>query len=390
MIEKTICLYDEDAYRVDFEGKVLACTQVEKEGATYYEVVLDQTVFFPEQGGQSPDKGALGGQQVLDVQIREDVIYHSLPEAVEVGTTVTGQIDWNHRFSNMQQHSGEHIFSGLVNSLYGYNNVGFHLSDQIVTMDFDGKLSEKEVLDLEYRVNEAIARNVSITVRFPKKEELASITYRSKIEIEGQVRLVEVEGYDLCACCAPHVRHTGEIGQLKVMSLQSYKGGVRISILCGFRALMAAREKAKVISDLMEVFTCGQEMLLDQVKKQQGQIQTLKGKLNETAFALMQSRLEKIPAEQKNVICFEADGDMNTIRRVLNQLTEVHEGVCGIFVGRDGAYNYIVGSKTVDCKEIATLLREKLAAKGGGSNVMIQGSVAASRQEIESVLAVYE
>lgn len=385
-MDKTITLYDQDAYRQEFTGRVLACEALEKG----YRLVLDETLFFPEQGGQSPDKGTLNGIPVLDVQIKDGVIYHTTEEAIPVGTEVTGKIDWEHRFNNMQQHSGEHIFSGTVHKLYGFNNVGFHLSDQVVTMDFDGKLTEEQALDVETRVNQAIALNVPITVTFPSKEELACMEYRSKIEIEGQVRIVTVEGYDVCACCAPHVKRTGEIGMLKIMSMQNYKGGVRISILCGFRALAAFREKAKIVADLMDAFTCGQDMICDNVDKQRAQLQTLKGKLNDAVRALMEHKIAEIPLEQKNVLLFESDGDLNVLRKSLNRLIEEHTGICAIFVGHDGAYNYILGSQSVDCKEIATLLREKLSAKGGGSSQMIQGSVAADKAAIEEVLSVFQ
>lgn len=385
-MKKTINLYDADAYAVEFEAEVLDCQQQ----GDRYQVVLDQTLFFPEQGGQSPDQGSIQGIEVVDVQMKDDVIYHTMVAPLTLGAKVSGKIDWKHRFNNMQQHSGEHIFSGTVNKLYGYNNVGFHLSDQIVTMDFDGKLTEEQIDDIELRVNQAIAENVPITIRFPSKEELEKLEYRSKIEIEGQVRIVTVEGYDVCACCAPHVKRTGEIGMLKVMSIQNYKGGVRVSILCGFRALAAFREKAKVISDLMDIFTCGQDNIVENVEKQRALGQTLKGKLNETVSALMECKIAEIPADQKSVLLFESDGDLNVLRRTLNKLVEDHDGVCAIFVGQDGSYNYILGSKNQDCKEIATLLREKLSAKGGGSSQMIQGSVAASRADLEETLSIFQ
>ena len=220
-METTKKLYDLDAYGTEFEAKVLTCEEVKKKDTTGYAVTLDQTLFFPEEGGQSPDQGTINGISVLDVQIKKDVIIHTLAAPVEVGSTVKGKIDWKHRFYNMQQHSGEHIFSGLVHSRFGYENVGFHLSDQTVTMDFNGVLSEADVAEVEYAVNEAIIKNIPIEVTFPTKEELETLDYRSKIEIEGQVRIVKIPGYDVCACCAPHVKRTGEIGMLKVLNVQS-------------------------------------------------------------------------------------------------------------------------------------------------------------------------
>lgn len=251
MTEKNIMtkkLYDLDAYATEFDATVISCEKAEENGAAVYYVVLDQTLFFPEEGGQSPDKGTLGECNVMDVQIKGDVITHTLDAPLKPGAAVHGILNWSHRFYNMQQHSGEHIFSGIVHKKFGYDNVGFHLSDAIVTMDFNGILTEQDAAEVEYEVNEVIVKNLPVQVTFPSREELAVLDYRSKIEIEGQVRIVTIPGVDVCACCAPHVRQTGEIGMLKVMSVQNHRGGVRISMLCGFRALEAFRQKDQIVT----------------------------------------------------------------------------------------------------------------------------------------------
>lgn len=383
----TIRLYDQDAYATEFSAEVLSCEEVEKDEEKEYKVILNRTLFFPEEGGQSPDKGSIDEVEVKDVQIKNDIITHTLAAPLPVGKTVSGKVDWAHRFSNMQQHTGEHIFSGIVHARYGYNNVGFHLSDQIVTMDFDGVLTQDDVDAIEYAVNEAITKNIEVRAEFPSQEELAALEYRSKIEIEGQIRIVTIPGYDVCACCAPHVHRTGEIGMLKVMSLQNYKGGVRISILCGFRALLAFREKSKIIGDLSNLLTCGQEMLLANVSKQKSANQSLKSQLVTAKQALMGYKLSEIPSDQEHVILFEKGLDQNVMRNTVNRLVEEHSGICACFNGDDEeGYSYIIGSKTVDCKELANVMREKLSARGGGSNVMIQGSVAAAREKIEKTL----
>ena len=378
-------LYYEDAYAVEFEATVISC---EQNSENTYQVVLNQTLFFPEEGGQSPDKGVLGGANVLDVQVKNNIITHTLDSALEVGETVQGKIDWNHRFSNMQQHSGEHIFSGTVNRLFGYDNVGFHLSDNIVTMDFNGVLTEEDVARVEYLVNETIVKNVPITVSYPTKEELGKMVYRSKIEIEGQVRIVTVEGADVCACCAPHVRRTGEIGMLKVMSVQNHRGGVRISMLCGFRALEAFREKSAVITALMGALTASQELLPDRVEKLQASNQDYKYRLAVAKQKLMEIKMSEIPAEQEHVFLFEQDIESAVMRNAVNALTARHSGVCGVFVGTDeNGYSFIIGSTSVDCTKVATLLREKTDAKCGGKKPMIQGSVQADEVYIREVLA---
>lgn len=387
-IAKTVRLYDQDAYATEFEAEVLACEEVEKKEKKVYQVWLDQTLFFPEEGGQSPDMGTIDGIKVLDVQIKDEVITHTLAAPLAVGTTVKGVVDWKHRFYNMQQHSGEHIFSGIVHNRFGYDNVGFHLSDSIVTMDFNGVITAEDIEEIETEVNQAIIENIPVEVSYPTKEELKVLEYRSKIEIEGQVRIVTIPGYDVCACCAPHVRRTGEIGMLKVMNVQSYKGGVRISILCGFRALEAFRQKADIITELMAQFSTNQEALVENVTKLKNTNQTMKNQLASAKQELMEYKVAAIPEDSENAILFESDLETPVVRNVVNGLVEKFAGISAVFVGDDeNGYQFIVGSKNKDCRAIAAALREKLSARGGGSDKMIQGSVAASQLQIEELLA---
>lgn len=388
-LNKTIRLYDADAYQTEFEAAVLACEEVEKKDGRVYQVWLDQTLFFPEEGGQSPDMGTIDGVEVLDVQIKNDVITHTLAAPLTVGATVKGIVDWKHRFYNMQQHSGEHIFSGIVHKKFGYDNVGFHLSDSIVTMDFNGVITPEEITEIEEKVNQAIIENIPVEVSYPSKEELKELDYRSKIEIEGQVRIVTIPGYDVCACCAPHVRRTGEIGSLKVMNVQSYKGGVRVSILCGFRALDAFRQKADIITELMAEFSTSQEAIIDNVKKLKGANQTMKNQLAAAKQELMEYKVSAIPEDSENAILFEADLETPVVRGVVNGLVEKFTGISAVFVGNDeNGYQFIVGSKNKDCRQIASALREKLSARGGGSDRMIQGSVAATQLQIEELFTM--
>lgn len=385
----TTKLYNQDAYATEFKAMVLACEQVEAEGEIRYQVVLDQTLFFPEEGGQTPDKGMLDAGNVLDVQIENEVITHTTDIPYEVGQCVCGKIDWKHRFFNMQQHSGEHIFSGIVHRKFGYDNVGFHLSDNIVTMDFSGVLSQEEIAEVEWEVNQVIAENVVITVTYPTKEELKNLEYRSKIEIEGQVRIVTIEGVDVCACCAPHVRNTGEIGMLKVMSVQNYKGGVRLSFLCGFRALEAFRQKADIISAISDTLSANQELLPDLVEKLKKSNQDVKYQLAEAKQELMTMKIKEIPESVADILLFENGLETPVVRNAVNEMTEKHAGICGIFVGSDAeGYQYIIGSSSRDCREVATLLREKANARGGGSDKMIQGSVLVSAEEIRKILEI--
>lgn len=254
-------------------------------------------------------------------------------------------------------------------------------------MDFDGVLTPEDIDSIELSVNRAIAENIEVLVSYPTDAELEKIDYRSKIEIEGQVRIITIPGYDVCACCAPHVRHTGEIGILKVMSVQSYKGGVRVSILCGFRALMAFREKAGILSELSAILTTNQEALPENVSRLKAANQSLKSRLAAVRQAVMEHKVAELPEDLKQVVLFEQDLDTPVMRAVVNQLTERYDGICALFVGTDETgYNFIIGSKETDCRNIAALLKERLNARGGGSKVMIQGSLNASQERIEAFL----
>lgn len=395
---ETIKLYDRDAYATEFEADIISC-EPNMADDKQFDIILNQTLFFPEEGGQSPDMGILGGYRVVDVQIKNGVITHTVDTSADdccevekeaelaAGVHVQGKIDWQHRFYNMQQHSGEHIFSGIVHSRFGFENVGFHLSDSVVTMDFSGVISPEDIAEVEHEVNVAISKNIPIEVTYPSRDELAQLEYRSKIEIEGHVRIVTVPGYDVCACCAPHVKRTGEIGMLKVMNYQNYKGGVRVSILCGFRALEAFRQKCDIISELMGIFTTNQEAIVDNVTKLKAVNQSLKSELGTAKSALLDYKVAELPADTDNAVLFECGIDTNTARNCVNALVEKYSGFSAFFMGNDEeGYSFIIGSKNADCNTVAAALRNKLGARGGGKPVMVQGSVKAAKSEIEEVL----
>lgn len=382
-MNETKKLYDFDAYATEFDAVVQSCETVKDKQGDRYNIILDQTLFFPEEGGQSPDKGTIEEIEVLDVQITNGVIVHTIAKPLELGSKVKGKIDFTHRFNNMQQHSGEHIFSGIVHNRFGYDNVGFHLSDQVVTMDFNGVLTPSDIEKIEYAVNEAIINNLPIEVTYPTKEELARLEYRSKIEIEGQVRIVTIPGVDVCACCAPHVKRTGEIGMLKVLSSQNYKGGVRISILCGFRALKEYRKKTMVISQLSSMLSANQDSIVEAVEKLKDTNQALKAEVVAAKEESIRTRLQSIPSSQANVFLFEENLDASVMRTAVNQLVDSHAGISGILAGNDEeGYRFIIGSKEKDSRIVMDILKDKFNAKGGGSAAMVQGSVVATKEAL--------
>ena len=377
----TLELYYESAYLKEFDATVLSCTEG---GDGSFFVCLDKTAFFPEQGGQSCDRGVITNEAgtehfVKHVSIKDGVITHVVDSPISEGASVHGVIDFDHRFSNMQQHTGEHIFSGIVNSRFGYDNVGFHLSDNEVTMDYNGQLSDEQISEIELLVNEAIWANVEVICSFPSDEELSVIDYRSKKELSGAIRIVTIPGFDVCACCAPHVQRTGEIGLLKVVRTQNYKGGTRVSILCGKRALQYIAQEHGIIDELVRIFTTSQENIIASVDKLQGELADCKGQLVDMQMRLIEYELKEIDEGLKNVFLVkEPSTDQNVLRKTVNLLAASHTGFCGVFAGDEkNGYRYIIasGTKGKDCKMLQKVLSEEFGARGGGNSPMIQGSI---------------
>ena len=432
----TTRLYEENAYLAGCDATVLAVYRVEdqtpqserdsdereKNNGTgpAWEVILDRTVFFPEGGGQSPDTGwiishgngrdACGTYRVTDVQIADGVIRHTVtaassdpaeedPEAKNadscgqefsgpaVGDNVTIAIDWERRFGFMQNHTGEHILSGLMHSRYGFDNIGFHLSDHSVTVDVNGQLDEEEILALEREANEVIYRNAEVEILYPSEKELPQYVYRSKIEIEGQVRLVRIPGVDLCACCATHVRRTGQIGLIKIVRTVKFNGGMRLFILCGRRAFEMVQRQQQCVEEVSHLTNRSRDEIGDGVKRLLDEIGSLKQKNRELEYKAASLRIDAIPAEQENAVLFVGEMDAIVQRNMVNRLMEEHCGICGVFCGDDEAgYRYIIGSRTQDVRETQKKLREKLGAKGGGKPAMVQGSVSGTKASVEDVL----
>ena len=373
-------LYDTDSYLKEFQATVLSC---EQKNENTWRVVLDKTAFFPEGGGQTGDSGWLNDVEVTDTREKAGVIYHETKASLEGGTQVAGKIDFAARFDKMQQHTGEHILSGIVCSTYNYNNVGFHLSSEITTLDFDGELSTEQVRELEIRVNQAIHANIPVQVKFPAKDELADMEYRSKIEIEGQVRIVEIPEIDRCACCAPHVKTTAEVGLLKIQSCDRHRGGCRLTIVCGMRALMDYQQKQESVGKVSAALSAKPEKIAEAVEHLQEQQAKLREQLNHIQAMYLQEKLDKIHTEDQCVCIFEEALDSIAMRNFVNGAMDRCDGVCGAFIGSDkSGYHYILGSKELDVREISKQLNVKFSGKGGGKPQMVQGSLNGTKKEI--------
>lgn len=376
-------LYYEDSHKQEFPATVTAC----ENAGTYWRICLDSTAFFPEGGGQEGDSGFLNNTEIFDTHEKEGIIWHYAKAPLEPGTSVIGRIDWGKRFSRMQQHTGEHIVSGLIHARFGYDNVGFHLGNPEVTLDFNGPVTREELAEIEEAANAAVFANLPVQVSFPSRETLSSLAYRSKIEIEGQVRIVTIPGIDVCACCAPHVKQTGEIGLIRLTGVQSHRGGVRINLLAGYRALRDCREKEAAVRAVSVLLSAKESRIPEAVERLKQEAFDLRGQLMRLNLARIQEKAAAIPGGTKNPVFFETDLDMDTCREFVNLLTARCEGIVCVFTGSGAEdWRYIFGSRTEDTRPLCRRLNESFQGKGGGKPEMVQGSLKGTKQEILSAL----
>lgn len=382
-------LFYQDSHLTEFEAKVLSCEPVNPDilpgHSGEYAAELDRTAFFPEGGGQYADTGVLGGVRVTDVQEKDGRILHLLEGPLEPGTCVSGRIDWEERFMKMQQHSGEHIVSGLVHSAFGYNNVGFHLGSEDCTMDFDGELSKEQLVHIEQEANRAVWKNLKIQALYPSAEELARMEYRSKIEIEGQVRIIVVPGYDVCACCAPHVSYAGEIGLIKLTHVQRYKGGARVTMLCGVRALQDYEVKQEQAGEISALLCAKENEIAESVRHLRDEADNLKYELGEKEKKLIAVKAEMIPKEGKPVCIFTEDIEGDSMRLLMNLVLEAGHNVCAVFHGNDSeGYRYVIGSRTQNMRELVKEFNAAFDGRGGGKPEMVQGTARGCESEMKT------
>lgn len=376
-------LYYIDSYLTDFTATVLSCS----EGNKGYEVVLDQTAFYPEGGGQPADEGVLGGVQVKDVRIKEHVIYHIVDGPLEVGTSVVGKVDFEKRFDMMQQHSGEHIISGLINKHYGYNNVGFHLSRDTMTADVDGELTSEQILEIERLANEAIYRNIPVQAAIYGQQEVSTMTYRSKIELSEDVRLVTIPDYDTCACCGTHVKYTGEIGMIKFIGSERHRGGTRLTLVCGKRALRDYVRKQEIVGSAMAMLSAKPDKVITHLQKLQEELSETKFKLTEAKEKLFAYKVEEYIKSEDAMLCICEEGLVpDEIRKLCTLLLQKVNKTC-LVVTPDGAgYKYALGSQQTDIRPLCKELNMKFQGKGGGSAELCQGSLLGNWEEIKAFL----
>ena len=372
-------LYYDNAYTKSFEATVLSCEPA-KDG---YAVTLDATAFFPEGGGQTADTGTLGDVRVLDVHEKAGVITHYTDGPVSVGQTVHGRINWAARFRKMQNHTGEHIVSGIVHARYGFENVGFHLADDGCTVDFDGELTRTQLDEIEWAANEAVWADLPVIARFPAPDELARMDYRSKLDLTENVRIVTVEGIDKCACCAPHLASTGQVGVIKLLDFMRHRGGVRVWIKSGADALADYGRRYGATAAISGLLNVPQADVAGGVEKLIAQRDDIKHQHAELQRQTLEARAAALAPTDGNMLLF-AQAEEVGLRILANAGMEKCGGVCAVFSGQDGAWRFVMASQTVDMRAFIKEHGPTLQARGGGQERMISGHSTASKAALEA------
>jgi len=368
----TYKLYYEDSHIKEFEATVISCEKKENT----YELVLDKTAFFPEGGGQPGDTGWMDGIEVLDTQESGDTVIHYIASEIQADSVVKCRIDWDKRFGRMQNHSGEHVVSGIIHGMTGFNNVGFHMGEDCVTIDFDGEISQEQLAEIEKRANKAIADNIRIEAFIPSKEELNNIDYRSKKELLGDVRIVKIEGIDICACCAPHVYTTGEIELVKFISSMRHRGGTRIEMLSGKNAYDDYVSKHDSVVGISRLLSAKTDEVVEAVERIMREKEELKQQNYSLCKSVVNMYIEKYKnVSEGNIVIFEACLSDNHVRDIINELVKSCPGIVGVFAGNDEAgYKYVIGSSNIDLRKNGQMINSAIDGRGGGSPTMIQGN----------------
>lgn len=372
----TIKLYDLDAYQTTFEATVLSCTKREKD----YDVILDQTLFFPEEGGQTCDQGTLNDVRVHDVQIIDQEIHHYVNDPLK--GKIIGKIDFKHRYTNMQNHSGEHVLSGLVKEMFGFDNSGFHLSPNEITTDYSGFLNTKQLEELEKRANEVILENHPIHCFYP--EDTSLYDYRSKKEINEALRLVEIEGIDCCACCAPHVRSTSEIGLIKILKAIKHKQGGRIWFICGYRAYQDYHQKHLQAMHISQKLSLPSDDLTHGIDRLINENNDLKQEISKLKKQSIDLQIQSLSVQDFHLV-FVEELDRSLQLYYCNQLLDLARHFSAVFVGKENNYRFYITSHE-DARFLLEKLKENFEVKGGGKKDMVQGQIQGSKEDIEELL----
>ncbi len=371
-------LYDKDSYIKNFNATVIKCEEYNGE----FRVVLNKTAFFPEGGGQFSDTGTIGDAKINNVQIENGIIWHYCDKPLTVGKEYTAEINFSERFDKMQQHSGEHIVSGIVFKKFGFNNVGFHLGNDFFTMDFDGIITNEQLSEIELLANQVIANNVKIYAEYPEEEKLRTLSYRSKGEVDGNIKLVYIEGIDVCACCAPHVKSSGEIGIIKFLHHEKNKGGIRIYAKCGLRAIKDIQSKYNNNSKISALLCAKSDETAVAVENLLNDMNNLKYQITALKRELAELKINYLPEDKKKVCIFEDGLTAGDMRFLANKATEKCE-VFAVFSQNRIGFSYVCAYNKEDINQFTELFNTKLGGKGGVSGKLLQGSITADKNTVE-------
>lgn len=376
---KTELLYDSDSHIYRFFANVVSCEK--KDGS--YDAVLDKTAFFPGGGGQKRDEGKIGSAALTDMYTENGRVHHILDSAV-LGE-VECVLDYPLRFSRMQNHSGEHLFSGIIHNATGFENVGFHMGSEFMTIDFSGEIDKELIYSCELRANEAIYKNIPVKISYPDENELSRLSYRSKKELSGDIRIVEICGIDVCACCAPHVMNTGEIGIIKVLGFMRHRGGTRIFLTCGSSAFFDYVSKNDSVKKIGELTSSKPEEVLSAVNCLLEQNRTLNHELYEADKKYIDCVLKTAAKSEKSICLYFSGLGYDLLRYAATELLKLtSKAAVALSEKPEGGYAFVCASKTLDLKAVTADLRSALNARGGGKSTMTEGSINASKEDIDS------
>ncbi|SES61593.1 alanyl-tRNA synthetase [Olsenella sp. KH3B4] len=389
-------LYYREPYAREFDARVTSCTAAD-EG---FAIELDQTAFYPTGGGQPGDRGTLtvgSGEDALVVSVREAIpgkgtgeVIHLVDATLPVGASVHGSLDWTWRRDNMEAHTGEHIISGIVHALFGYNNVGFHMGERCIEVDFDGVLTPEDVLDVERRANAAVREDVRVEALLPSPDELASLDYRSKKDHEGQIRVVRIAGVDSCACCGTHVSSTGQVGLIKILRLTTKKKRTRLELLCGRRALEACEKAMQSLRETSNFLTVGDEEVPEAVRRLSAEKDELKHQLKQAGHAQIEQFVATLAPKDSLAVCCLPGLDVEDLRYLCECVLErtpatVCAGISPV-EGDDSRLAYVMASSGADLRAACKELNARLGGRGGGKPQMVQGSWATTLEVAESAI----
>lgn len=364
-------LFYQDAYLKEYDTKVVSCVK-EKD---LYKVVLEETIFYPEGGGQSSDLGKIDDANVIQVKRENDEVVHYVDHSLEIGKSVHLELDWDRRFDHMQNHTGEHILSGIIHKLYGYENVGFHMDEEKIQADYDGVLTKENIDVIERTINDVIHQNLPVVETYPTNEELENLEFRSKKELTGKVRIISIDNVDICACCGTHVKTTAEVNLIKILSYEKHKTGTRIEMKCGNRALQDYMMKHEQNTVLYQMFSVKPETVAQAVIKQNEELRNLQKQYSDLTNLYLNERINHFYPNDYILDILDNSFSMQSLREYVNKLLDKANIVCVLSKKDEETYLYLLASRKEKVNGLSKKINEELNGKGGGKDYFAQGSI---------------